>query len=318
MTLSADGFEHRGFKRVFPETGMTVGLMFPIESYAGAVPEMKRQTELARAAEAGGFAALWARDVPLLDHSFGDAGQMYDPWVWLTHIGAHTDRIALGTASLVLPLRHPLHVAKAAASLDLLTGGRLLLGVATGDRPIEFPLFGARYASRGEMFRQGVDTLRVAWSGEFPKAVAAAAGGGDGLIALLPKPAAGRVPVLVTGRSQQEMSWLARNADGWLTYPRPASRQREAVLAWHKALAEVGRPVRPFAQSLYIDLVADRDARPAEMHLGFRLGRNALLDHLRALRDIGVGHVMLNLKYGRRPAAEVVGELAEHVVPNFA
>lgn len=312
------GLEHRGFERVFPRNGMTLGLMFPIESYAGPVPEMKRQVELAQAAEAGGFAALWARDVPLLDRSFGDAGQMHDPWVWLTHIGAQTDRIALGTASVVLPLRHPLHVAKAAASVDLLTGGRLLLGVATGDRPVEFPLFGAQYPSRGEAFRQSVQTLRAAWSGRFPEAVDAALGGGAGLIDLLPKPAAGRMPVLVTGRSQQELSWIARNADAWLTYPRPVARQREAVETWRKALADAGQPDRPFAQSLYIDLDAARDTRPAEIHLGYRLGRDPLLDQLRALQDIGVRHVMLNLKYGRRPAAEVVEELIEHVVPNFA
>jgi luciferase-type oxidoreductase len=97
---------------------------------------------LARRAEELGFAALWFRDVPLRDPNFGDIGQVYDPWVYLGWIAAQTRTIALATGSIVLPLRHPLHTAKAAASIDQLTRGRFVLGVASGDRPIEFPAFG--------------------------------------------------------------------------------------------------------------------------------------------------------------------------------
>jgi luciferase-type oxidoreductase len=316
---------HPGFTRVFPPGRMTLGLMFPIEAYAGPIPEMKDQVRLARAAEAGGFAAVWARDVPLLDYTFGDGGQLFDTWAWLAHVGALTEHIALGTASVVLPLRHPLHTAKAAASVDVLTDGRLLLGVATGDRPVEFPLFGEDYLSRGESFRRSLELMQLAWSNRFTDAVAASrvapvpgVAAGVGAIDILPKPAAGRVPVLVTGRSQQDMGWIAENADAWLTYPRPLTGQAQAVTAWHTALVSAGQPEKPFAQSLYIDLAEAPDTEASGIHLGYRLGRDRLLDHLRALRAIGVGHVMLNLKYGRRPAAEVVDELAEFVVPEFS
>lgn len=66
-----------------------------------------------------------------------EAGQVYDPWVWLGWIAAQTSTIALATGSIILPLRHPLHTAKASASVDQLTGGRFVLGVASGDRPVE-------------------------------------------------------------------------------------------------------------------------------------------------------------------------------------
>lgn len=307
---------HPGFARTFPREGMTLGLLFPIESYSGPIPDMTGQAELARAAEDGGFAALWARDVPLLDPTFGDGGQLYDPWVWLTHIGAATRSIALGTASIVLPLRRPFDTAKAAASVDLLTGRRLLMGVATGDRPVEFPLFGVDYERRGEIFRQRVRELREIWSTSFPE-LTDAAGLATRSLDVLPKPADGAIPLLVTGRSQQDLAWVAANADAWLSYPRPAPQQRQTIETWQKALADSGTGHRPFAQSLYIDLLSEPDAMASEIHLGYRLGRNRLLAHLRALRGAGVNHVILNLKYGRRPAADVVAELAAHVTPEF-
>lgn len=292
---------HAGFARTFPRDRMTLGLLFPIESYSGPVPDMTGQVELAKMAEDGGFAALWARDVPLLDPKFGDGGQLYDPWVWLTYVGAATSRIALGTASVVLPLRNPFDIAKAAASVDTLTGGRLVLGVATGDRPVEFPLFGVDYERRGEIFRTTVDTLRSVWSTHFPTLTDRSGRTTDALD-VLPKPSGGHLPLLVTGRSQQDLAWIAENADGWLSYPKPVPAQRQVVETWQKTLADNGLPNRPFAQSLYVDLAADPDAPPQDIHLGYRLGRRHLVAHLRALQDIGVNHVMLNLKYGRRPA----------------
>ena len=74
----------------------------------------------------------------------------------------------------------------------------------------------------------------------------------------------------------------------------------------------------PFAQSLYIDLDADPRAAPRRIHLGFRLGREPLAALLAALEAAGANHVVLNLKYGSRPAQEVVREIAQHVLPRFA
>jgi hypothetical protein len=74
-----------GFRRMFIEGRMTVGLMFPIESYAGDRPTMTRQSELAVRAEAAGAAALWVRDVRLRIPEFGDVGQVYDPYLNLKY-----------------------------------------------------------------------------------------------------------------------------------------------------------------------------------------------------------------------------------------
>ena len=112
-----------GFRRMFAPDRLSLGVFFPIEAFERDEPSMRDQPRLARRAEELDFAALWTRDVPLRDPDFGDLGQVYDPWVWLGWIAANTSTIALATGSIILPLRHPFHTAKASASVDQLTGG---------------------------------------------------------------------------------------------------------------------------------------------------------------------------------------------------
>jgi luciferase-type oxidoreductase len=305
---------HPGFASLFRARRLTLGVFFPIEAFEGSSPTMAGQVELAQRAEAMGFDALWFRDVPLLDPSFGDAGQIYDPWVYLGYIAAQTTRIALATGSIVLPLRHPLHVAKAAASVDALTGGRLLLGVATGDRPIEYPAFGQPFDSRDEAFRESIAVLRAAWSADSPgiRSTRVNLSGA----ALVPKPPFGTVPLLVTGRARQSLDWIARHADAWMSYPRDPGMQAGMLDAWRAAQFDaLGRTDKPFAQSLYIDLAEDASRAPLPIHLGYRLGDSQLLALLRRLAALGVSHVALNLKYSRRPAGEVLDQLGRRVLP---
>src|SRR4026208_447416 len=108
-----DRLMHPGFRTMFVEGRLTLGLFVPIEAYQGSIPTMRDHLIRARRAERLGVAALWVRDVPLYAPSFGDVGQIYDPGLYLGYLAKHTRRIALATGSIVLPLRHPLHVAKA-------------------------------------------------------------------------------------------------------------------------------------------------------------------------------------------------------------
>ncbi|MRS97027.1 TIGR03571 family LLM class oxidoreductase [Ralstonia pickettii] len=308
--------QHRGFEHAFSSGSLSLGLFFPIEAFAGDRPTMHNQVALAKRAEALGFSALWFRDVPLRDPNFGDVGQVFDPWVYMGFMAAHTSKIGLGTASIVLPLRNPLHTAKAAASVDQLSNGRLLLGVASGDRPIEFPAFNIDPEKRGELFRERVEVIRrvqhtsfehVRWSdGELI--------GAD----LIPKPTTREIPLFVTGHSRQSLDWIARHGCGWITYPRPPQLQQMLVAKWRQeVVAQCGGEYKPFLQSLYIDLDASPSTAPSPIHLGFKLGRHHLIDLLDVLQEIGVDHVILNLKYGQRSAAQVVEELGAHVVPHF-
>ncbi|MGO4303293.1 LLM class oxidoreductase [Cupriavidus sp. RAF12] len=305
-----------GFSRMFKPGRLTLGVLFAIESYAGDAPTMRNQIALAKRAEQAGFAALGVRDVPLRDPGFGDLGQIYDPWTWLGYAAAQTESISLFTAAIVLPLRHPLHTAKAAASVDRLTDGRFVLGIASGDREVEFPAFGVSREQRGELFREQVGYLKTAWGESFPEIA-----GSYGVLSgadLVPKPVARRVPLIVTGNSQQSIEWIASQADGWITYPRRYDVQADLIRSWHQAV-EVAAPgaFKPFAQPYHIDLVENPNEMPTPIHGGHRLGRNWLLKHLEFLEHVGANHVLFNLKYGSRPAGKVLEELAEYVVPRF-
>lgn len=302
---------------MFAEGRLTLGVFFPIEAYEGSFPTMVGQMELARRAEELGFAALWVRDVPLYDPSFGDVGQLYEPWVFLGYVAAHTRTIALATGSIILPLRHPLHVAKAAASVDQLSGGRLVLGLASGDRPVEFPAFGRSLEEREGLFRESLLFFRRALEGSFPE-IHSPLGLLDGSVDLIPKPTAERLRLLVTGYSRQTLEWIATHGDGWLTYPRDPHHQARLVHAWQETTRQHAPGIfKPFAQSLYIDLAEEPGTEPTRIHLGYRLGHRWLCEFLHGLQGLGVHHVILNLKYGSRPAAEVLEELGQEVLPHF-
>lgn len=348
LCTRSDGDPRRlpGFRRTYAPGRLTLGLGFPLRSRGddAAVGELEAQVEVARAAEAAGFAALYARDIPLRVPSFGDVGQVFEPWTHLTYMAAHTERIALGTAGIVLPVRHPLHVAKAAASLDRLSGGRFLLGLASGDRPEEFRAFGLEQGERGERFRENLHVMThalttemrgIRWSGGWMHSAD-----------VVPKPTAASVPVLMVGSCQQSMAYLAEHGDGWMTYPRDFDAQRRTVARWRELVetahdnddndgndddngdddnGDLGSgndatdavTFKPFAQSLQIDLSDDPGERPSPINFGFRIGRIALVEHLADLRGIGVNHVLLGVGASTRPIRAVIDELAEHVVPRF-
>ena len=301
---------------MFAKGRLTLGLFTPIEAYQGSIPTMHDHFVRVRRAERLGFAAVWIRDIPLYDPSFGDVGQIYDPWVYLGHLARHTRRIALATGSIVLPLRHPLHVAKAAASVDHLSGGRFVLGVASGDRPVEFPAFGLDAETRGARFHDSFMLLRRVLHTRFPNIDSPLSSLHD--VDVLPKPVTGTLPLLVTGSSRQPMEWIAAQSDGWITYPRPLTTQTEVITMWKQLVAQ-SAPGRfnPFVQSLYIDLEDDPHATPTPIHLGLRLGRTALIELLKQLELHGANHVILNLKYGARPASDVLEELGAEVLPFF-
>ena len=317
VAQSVRSFANSAFQRMFAPGRLTFGVFFPIEAFERDQPTMRRQERLARRAEELGFTAVWFRDVPLRDPNFGDVGQIYDPWVYLGWIAAHTQRIVLATGSIILPLRHPLHTAKASASVDQLSGGRFLLGVASGDRPIEFPAFAVAFEKRDALFRENLRVIREVLQEDFPDIrshYGVMTGGAD----LIPKPR-GRLPIFITSNSRQDLDWIAENSDGWIMYPRPLAMQLEIVAQWQAAVRAVAPGVfKPFVQSLYVDLAQNRDEPSTPIHLGFRGGRNFLLRFLEALRSAGVNHVILNLKYGRRSADEVLDEIGEEVLPQFA
>ncbi|MEO0370200.1 MAG: LLM class oxidoreductase [Pseudomonadota bacterium] len=308
---------NRAYAETFQPGKLTVGLVAPLEAHGNSpVPTLERHIERAKLADALGFASLWLRDVPFNVPSFGDAGQTFDPFVYLGALAGATQNIALGVASVILPLRHPAHVAKAAASADVLSGGRVLLGVASGDRPEEYPAMNMDFAGRGARFRDSVAYIQ-ALAGTYPQA-AFEQGQLSGLIDMLPKPTGAHVPLLITGGSQQDPDWIARNADGWMTYPRDAMSQGRVVSGYRRRILDAGGPNKPVMQSLYVDVQAEPDARPRPIHLGFASGTTFLIDYLKEIRDLGINHVALNLRFNTHDFEDTMKRLADDVLPQFS
>ncbi|MFJ1958759.1 LLM class oxidoreductase [Streptomyces microflavus] len=322
MGIHASG--HSALARITPEPGsLTLGVEFPMDndwSPAGraqavvrgrpdGVPDLTHHRDLAQAADQLGFTALWLRDVPIWDPAFGDAGQVFDPFPYLGYLAAATERIQLGTAAVALPLRHPLHVAKMAATIDCLSNGRLILGIASGDRPIEYPALGLDFNRRGEAVRESVDTMRAIWD----EAAQPDRTGRRGL-RILPAPVQSRIPLVMAGRGQQSLQWLAENMDGQFTYHRPASQMRAVAEEWKQAC---GGTRHPLLTTMLVDLADDPGAVVQPIRFGARLGTDALINYLDGLRTAGVGHVALNFRPSIRPVPEVLQEIAEHVLPHF-
>ncbi|MFE6778461.1 LLM class oxidoreductase [Streptomyces sp. NPDC057702] len=314
--------EHPGFSKMFGPGKLTVGLFLPLWPYAGDMSKMAGQGESIKLADRSEFSALWVRDVPLFDPSFGDVGQVFDPWTYLAWLAAHTERIALASGSAVFTLRHPIDLAKQSASIDQLSGGRLVLGVASGDRASEFPAYGIDFRTRGERYRQAVDMFRTVLESEQPT-ISSPLGRLAGGVDVLPKPVSGRIPLLVTGSSQQEPKWIAEHADGWLTYPGaqanaagPRALGAQAA-AWRRLIPN--GQFKPVATNAWIDLVEDRKHPPTALRGGFllRTGTDGLLELLGRWQDAGINHAGLGVQNGSRPAHEAVAQLAEEVVPHF-
>ncbi|MBL4834786.1 MAG: LLM class oxidoreductase [Pseudomonas sp.] len=307
---------NRGYNQVFQPNRLSIGLVAPLESYPKeSVPTMEHHLERARLAERAGFSALWLRDVPFNVPSFGDAGQVFDPFVYLGFLAGQTEHIALGVASLILPLRHPAHVAKAAATADQLSGGRLILGIASGDRPDEYPALNETYGNRGERFRDSFEFIRE--MAHSAPAFENRYGQTNGEMDLLPKPTAGKIPMLITGGSQQTPQWGARHTDGLITYPRSIDDQANAVRSWREGIPGETGFSKPVMQSLYIDLLTDPDAPPEPIHLGFRSGMKFLKAYLKSLEEIGVNHVALNLRFNQADIEKTLLYLADDLLPEF-
>lgn len=297
---------------------LSVGIMFPIEAYEGAVPKMENQIKLAQQAEANGFHTLWVRDIPINNLEFGDAGQIYDPWIYLAHVASLTKTIKIGTASIILPLRHPIYVAKAAASLDCLFPNRFHFGVASGDRPVEYPAFDKPFELRSAHFSEHLKMLRDFWKTSFPEYNnefgTLLSGTGD----IIPKPLQGTIPTYITGHAGGiNLDWIAKNGDGWIYYPREFTLTGKIVKNWQETLQKEALPYKPYIQSVYIDLDENPDFEPLQINLGFRLGRNYLIDMFLTLKKLGVNHAILMLKNATRPMDVILDEIGKEVLPQL-
>lgn len=313
--LSPELQNHPGYARLFQPGHLNFGFIAPLESYPTSPgPTLEDHLEMALKVDQAGFSAIWLRDVPFYDPNFGDVGQILDPLVYAGYLAAVTRHVTVGTAGIVLPLRDPLIVAKQAATIDQLLGGRFILGLATGDRPVEYPAFGVDFDNRAARFQDALAIIRAATEQHWAKHSSVFYGQLDGGLDLVPKPVGARLPTLVVGHAGQSLEWIAANTDGILSYTANPAVIPQVINRWRTACGSNG--YKPYGYGTLFELERDPDF-PILPGRVLRAGRNALIELWKRQQDQGVGHVALHFKPQRRHASEVIDELAEYVLPHF-
>jgi probable F420-dependent oxidoreductase len=181
-----------------------VGLMLPTAA-PGARPDTA--VRFARAAEAAGLHSVWIIDRLVFDN--------VEPLLALAAVAATTTRVQLGTSVLLGTLRPPALLAKQVATLDVLSGGRVILGLGVGSRPDDFAAAGVPYAARGARLAEAIKVLRQVWSGaplqHEGRAYQLAAG------PIGPRPVQqGGPPIWVGGSAEAALRRAGRLADGYI------------------------------------------------------------------------------------------------------
>lgn len=273
---------------------MKIGLIFV---NAGAFAEPGLFRTLATSAEACGFESLWSVEHVVIPDGFkspypytangklegtGDVA-LPDPLIHLAFAAAITTRIKFGTAVMILPQRNPLYVAKELASLDRLSGGRMMLGIGSGWLAEEFGALQLDWKKRGLMTDESIQSLRALWR-DNPSSFRGKYFN-FGPVRSLPKPVQpGGVPILVGGHSSAAVRRAARFGDGFF----PAVGELRG-LSWEIDSDAMGR-LRALLDSLKTEC-EQIGRNPNELEISC-IGP-ADLDTLKALRDLGVARVTI-------------------------
>src|SRR5207245_3935852 len=202
----------------------------------GACADPELQVRAAVAAEESGFESIWTSEhvaMPIRDTPvpLPPETPFLDSIVSLANVAAHTSRLRLGTGILVMPHHNPVLLAKALATLDLVSGGRLIAGFAGGYVEAEFRALGVAFKERGAITDEYLQAIRVLWTEEVPR-FAGRFAAFDG-IRFEPKPRQRpHPPIAIGGRSPRALRRAARFASGWYgPAPRPTAPRRPAARA---------------------------------------------------------------------------------------
>ena len=182
---------------------------------------------LAQASEASGFESIWTVDHVVVPGGYqskypydpsgrlpsGEGTVFPDPLMWLAYVASKTSTLRLGTGILIVPQRNPLVLAKELATLDHLSGGRMILGAGIGWLQEEFQALGIPFAGRGKRTEESIAAMRALWSDERASFEGTTASFAD--CYLRPQPPGGSIPVHLGGHSQAAARRAGRIGDGF-------------------------------------------------------------------------------------------------------
>jgi probable F420-dependent oxidoreductase len=226
---------------------MNIGAVFP-QTDIGNDPHGIR--DYAQAVEAMGYTHVLAYDHVLganrerhrdLTGPYGHRDAFHEPFVLFGYLAAATQRLGFATGIIILPQRQTALVAKQAAAVDVISGGRLRLGVAVGWNPVEYEALGEDFRARGRRIEEQIDVLRALWT----KDLVTFSGRGHRITeaGLNPLPVQRPIPIWMGGHSDVVTRRTARLADGWIWSGnvRPGPEAQATVDAVHRLVADAGR-----------------------------------------------------------------------------
>ena len=261
----------------------------------GACARPDSAVRVAQAAEAAGFDSVWTGEHVVLPDPqappspAGPRDPFLDPAVALTWIAAHTKALRLATGIIILPQRNPVVLAKEIASLDVLSGGRAILGIGAGYLEPEFRALGVPFARRGERTDESIDALRALWNDEKP------AFSGDFVafagIDAHPRPVQrGGVPIVVGGASAGALRRAVARGNGWYGFAMDPATADRAIRGLEEARKQVERPAALGRLEITVTPPPGLDADGVRRYAELGVDRLALLgvhpDEARLLRVI--------------------------------
>jgi len=284
------------------------------------VEDVQAISLLAVRAEELGFDSVWVSE-----HIF-NVGYVYDrigsnpyyePLTILSYVAAMTKRVALGTSVLVLPYHNPIRLAKVAATLDVISAGRLKLGVGVGVIPQELQAMGSPFAERGAITDEAIAVMKTLWTQDDPHF--------EGryhrfsAMKFSPKPLQKpHIPLLIGGVSRAAIRRAARVGNGW--HPNALSpeelAQKKAELG-EQALA-AGRDAAEVPISIRLDVGTPRAARSSTTESRYSLGTDPaeIQEKIRTFANLGVAELIISPTVGN--PAEVLRAMeivAQHAIP---
>ena len=292
---------------------MKIGCHLPMY---GPVGTRENLLTFARRVQALGYDSLWASDHVVLPHRmttpypYSPTGQFplapdvpfLEPLTTLALVAGITERVVLGTSILVLPHRNPVLAAKMCATLDHLSGGRVVLGVGVGWMREEIELLGGSYDERGAWSDEALTVMRACWQeqrtahhGRFFSFEEVGA---------FPKPVRGDIPILIGGHTPRALRRVVQHGDGWhAAFITPAALKTDLA----RLKDECARQRRPYEQ-LKISVRAGLSIRQSPLGADRKPLQGSvdqILADLTAFRDLGVESILLETRY--RDLAEMLG-----------
>jgi probable F420-dependent oxidoreductase len=274
-------------------------------------------------AESLGYDSVW-----VMDHLFNngyirerlDDKPYYHPMATLSHLSATTRRVALGTSVLVLPYHNPIELAKYTATLDQMSGGRVILGVGVGAMTEEFEALGISMRERGALTNECINVMKELWTNPDPTYDSQRWHFAE--LKFSPKPLQKpHIPLWVGGSSAGALKRAATMGDGWHPSglsPEEFKLKRQDI---NKLATDAGRDPAGLTMSVRVEVEAHGGPSSQRAQNRARLSgddSDGMIAGLRAYQEAGVDHVVLALNTGELPRIkDLMSMIAEKVMPQF-